>query len=1194
VKAHNDNNGKSRNVAQFFTHNRQIAWVTLAITLVWGVFGYMNMPKRKDPDIPVRIALAICPWPGIPADKVEQLVTRKIEQAATGNSKVERVESTTQDNVSVVTVRLLDSISNTQQEFQDIKQRLDQINDLPDGAGPITWISDFGDTAALMLTVASPPVSDLEIQLRARGVREAIEKARQGDIRGRASALYCYPTSVSPSPIDRGFAIFSAQAQRDGILKDPRPLSVGSCSGIDFVSTKSDDEIRAYARQFIENRLREYDFHPDAWGPILIRDPESTKGSLAQAASDRYSYRQLDDYTDLIQRTLQRVPEVAKVQRAGVLPEEIYLEYSDDRLAAFKLQPTKIKDILGARNVTAPGGQVETQSRNVLIDSTAEFKNLNEIGNVLVASSPTGVPVYLRDLVDVSRGYQSPRRYLNYMETRDEKGNWHRNRAITLAVQMRSGEQIFKFGEAVDQALANVRPQLPADLIVSRTSDQPKQVHELVSLLMGSLYEAIALVVIVALVGFWDWRAAALMAASIPLTLAMTFGIIHILKIDIQQVSIATLIIALGLLVDMPVVAGDAIKRELGSGSPRDLASWLGPTKLAKAIIFATITNIVAYLPFLMLTGDTYFFLYSLPIVMTCTLVASVIVSFTFIPLIAYYLIKPPKHAEPPMSERRTHGFPGFYYRVGGFALKHRWGVFASSLLILVLGGVFFSMLKPQFFPKDLSYLSYVDVWLPPDAPLGATDAITQRAETVIRQEADQFGNEHHQKNILRSLTTFVGGGGPRFWFSVEPERQQLNYAQIIVEVTDKHFTNEFVGPLQTALSREVPGARVDVRQLETGKPVGIPVSIRISGADVATLHQLSSELQGIMRAQPNAGRVRDDWGEPAMDVRLKVDPDRANLSGVTNLDVALSSAASMTGLPISTYRELDKQIPIAIRLRMEERAGVSDIQNTYVYSATSNQRVPLRQVSQVTTDLAVPKIKRRNQFRTVTVSAFPIPGVLPSEVLTPLLPKIQEFQKKLPAGYFLEIGGEYDEQQKGFKQLSVVMAVSVLLIYIALVLQFRNAVKPLLVFAAIPYGMTGALGGLVLMGQPFGFMAFLGVASLVGVIVSHVIVLFDFIEEAHERGEPLREALLDAGIVRLRPVMITVGATVLGLVPLAIHGGPLWEPLCYAQIGGLTIATFVTLILVPVLYSIFVLDLKLIRWESVEPSESTAAAHAD
>ena len=348
-----------------------------------------------------------------------------------------------------------------------------------------------------------------------------------------------------------------------------------------------------------------------------------------------------------------------------------------------------------------------------------------------------------------------------------------------------------------------------------------------------------------------------------------------------------------------------------------------------------------------------------------------------------------------------------------------------------------------------------------------------------------------------------------------------------------------------------------------------------------------------MLRAQPNAARVRDDWGEPAMNVRLKVDPDRANLSGITNLDIALSSAAAMSGLPVSTYREADKQIPIAVRLRMEDRAGLSDVQNAYVYSLSSSQRVPLRQVSNVTTEMAVSKIKRRNQFRTVTVSAFPIPGVLPSQVLAPLLPKIKEFQKNLPPGYFLEIGGEYDEQQKGFKELSVVMAISVLLIYIALVVQFRSAVKPLLVFAAIPYGITGALAGLVIMRQPFGFMGFLGVASLVGVIVSHVIVLFDFIEEAHERGEPLREALLDAGIVRLRPVMITVGATVLGLIPLAIHGGPLWEPLCYAQIGGLTIATFVTLLLVPVIYSIFVLDLKLIKWETV-PTESEAPVHAD
>jgi multidrug efflux pump subunit AcrB len=1169
-------------------HNRQIAWVALVAILAWGVYGYLNMPKRKDPEIPMHIAVAICPWPGISSDKVEQLVTRKLEQAIVGNSKIDRIESVTQDNVAVVYVRLQEKVENTQEEFQDIGQRLNQVADLPPGAGPIRWISDFGDTAALMLTVASPSVPDLEIELRARGVRDAIERQRGGRS-GRVSALFCYPTSVPPAAIERPFTIFAEQAQRDGVARDVGALSAGSCSGVDFETTKSDEELRAYGQRFIEKRLQTYDFHPDAWGPIIIHDPQTTQAQIAAVAGDRYSYRQLDDFTDLIQRNLQRVPLVSKVTRSGVLPEEIYLEYSQDRIASYDLQPAKLKDILAARNVSGPGGLVETQARNVLIDPSAEFKSLPELGNVLVTASSKGAPLYLRDLVEISRGYQTPTRYLNYLTARDANGKWHRNRAITLAVQMRSGEQIAEFGKAVDEALGSVRRQLPPDLIVARTSDQPKQVREIVSLLTASLGEAIVLVVLVALIGFWDWRAAMLMAASIPLTLALTFGVSHVIHIDIQQVSIATLIISLGLLVDMPVVAGDAIKRELGQGMPKDLAAWVGPTRLAKAIVFATITNVVAYLPFLAISGDTGRFLYSLPVVMTTALLASLLVSFTMIPLIAYYAVKPPKQKEVPVAQRRTQGFAGFYYRVGDFALAHRWRVFLGSLVVLALGVYFLTGLKPQFFPKDLSYLSYVDVWLPPDAPLGATNAAAERAEAVIRAEAERFGKEHRHKDVLSTLTTFVGGGGPRFWFSVSPEQQQLNYAQIIVEVSDKHFTNQLVGPLQTALSREVPGARVDVRQLETGKPVGIPVSIRLSGADLATLQRLSAELQSLLRQQPLATRVRDDWGEPAMTVRLKVDPDRANLSGVTNLDVALSSTAAMTGLPVASYREGDKQIPIAVRLRMEERARLSDLQNMYVYALGSNQRVPLRQVSDITTEMETSRVARRNQFRTVTVSAFPIPGALASEVLMPMLGKIEAFKQKLPPGYELEIGGEYEEQQKGFKELGVVMAISVLMIYLALVIQFRNAVKPLLVFAAIPYGTSGAVAALAIMGQPFGFMAFLGVASLVGVIVSHVIVLFDFIEEARERGEPLREALLDAGIVRLRPVMITVAATVLGLVPLALHGGPLWEPLCYAQIGGLTIATFVTLLLVPVLYSIFVQDLKLIRWEAPRSREPEA-----
>jgi multidrug efflux pump subunit AcrB len=267
----------------------------------------------------------------------------------------------------------------------------------------------------------------------------------------------------------------------------------------------------------------------------------------------------------------------------------------------------------------------------------------------------------------------------------------------------------------------------------------------------------------------------------------------------------------------------------------------------------------------------------------------------------------------------------------------------------------------------------------------------------------------------------------------------------------------------------------------------------------------------------------------------------------------------------------------------VEERARISDVQNLYVYSTQSAQRVPLGQISTVQYAMDTEKLRRRNQFRTITVATFPVPGVLPSELLGAARPRLMAFAKTLPPGYTMVIGGEEEEQVKGFGELAVVMAVSVCAIFLTLVFQFRNAFKPLIVFSAIPFGVVGALVSLVIMHAPFGFMAFLGIASLVGVIVSHVIVLFDFIEEMHAQGEPLRDALLDAGIVRLRPVLITVGATVFGLIPLALHGGPLWEGLCYTQIGGLTFATVITLLLVPVLYAIFVLDLKIVTWQDAE-----------
>jgi multidrug efflux pump subunit AcrB len=1163
---------KTRNTARFFTENPHISWVLLVFTILWGVFSYASMPKRKDPEIPVRVAAAVLNWPGATAEDVEERVTRVVERKLAENSKIERIESTTRSGVAVVTLLLDENVQDTGKELDDIWLKLSSLTSLPEGAS-LEFLKDFGDTSALMLTVASPRASGVEIQLRAERVEAAIRAARGDDAESpeRATLVGCFPYSLD----DRELAVvgkaLAGWAESRG-AGDLRLLSGPGFLAIDSRTVASDERILGGARRFIEEHLRLAELHPDLWRLAVIRNPAETEARLTQVAGEKYSYRDLDRYSETLEKALRRLPAVAGVSRAGVVGDVVYLDYSQEKLASFGVGPSQIKDALSARNVSARGGLVEVQGKTILIAPDGELRAEQEIGGIVITQSASGEPVYLRDLVTISRGYDSPR-YTSYATWRDADGNWQRTRAITLAVTMKSGLMIADFGKAVEDEIARARGLLPEDLVVTRVSDQPQQVAENVDLFMSSLYEAIALVVVVALIGFWEWRSALLMALCIPITLAMTFGMMRLVGMDIQQISIGALIIALGLLIDDPVVAGDAIKRDMARGVPRAIAAWLAPTRLATAILFATITNIVAYLPFLTLSGDTGRFIYSLPLVLTASLVSSRLVSMTFVPLLGGLLLRAPEKLEAPVHQRRQRGFARLYSLLVDRAIRYRWRSLGAAGVLFALGVVGVSGLKQNFFPKDLNYLAYVDVWLPEDAPVSATREKAAEVEQVIREVAGPHG--------LGSVTTFVGGGGPRFWFSISPEQRQSNYAQLIIRLDDKHETGQVVRPLQDALAARIAGARVDVQEIESGPAVGMPVAIRISGEDIEVLRHLGSGLTDILRRQPNTERLRDTWGVDNFTLTLRVDPDRASAAGVTHQDIGNSTGTALAGARVGTLQEGDHQLPIALRLRASERQRLSDVGNLYVYSRRDpNVKVPLRQVSELALSDATAKILRRNHVRTITVGAYPTAGSLPSEVLAQIQPDLARFERELPPGYSLEIGGEQHEQQKSFKELVVVLVISVLSIFLALVFQFRSTTKPLVVFAAIPFGIVAALLSLRVMGAPFGFMAFLGIISLIGVIVSHVIVLFDYIEEERERGAPLSEALIDAGIMRLRPVLVTVGATVLGLVPLAAHGGPLWEPLCWVQIGGLSFATVITLVIVPILYAIFVLDLRLIHWE--------------
>ena len=626
----------TRNLARFFTEQRQVSWVCLAVALAWGLYGVAGMPQRKDPDVPSRTAMVVVPWQGTKPEEVEQLVTKKVEQAIAQNQWATEIKAVSRTGNASVQFDLAEKGDyDTSKELDDIKIKLDAIHDLPKGAGPIMYIKDFGDTSALMLTVASPPADASEVAWRSKLVETRLREVRAGVMTNamrtslkegqaaRVAVVVAYPNSIDAAEVERAVALVAEKLVSQQLVRDGRIVSGPGFSGMDFASALSDADLLANVRRQVNESLQSDEFHPDAWGAAVIRDPAKTEEALAAVAGDKYTYRDLDDFTETIQRSVKTLPIVSKADRSGVLDERILLDYSQERLAQYKLKPSDISNIISSRNLPDAGGTLNSPGRALDVTTSGEFKSADGLRGVIIKVSKDGAPLYLRDLVDVTRGYETPPSFLNHFTRRDAGGKWIRTRAVTLSIQMRKGQQINVFGKQVNANLDAVRKTLPSDLVLARTSDQPLQVKDSIDLFSNSLIEALVLVVIVAWIGFWSWRTALLMLAAMPITLAITFGVIHTLGIDLQQVSIASLIIALGLLVDVPVVSGDAIERELSAGKPRPVAAWLGPTKLFKTMAFATLTNIVSYLPFLLLPGDTGKFLYSLPVVISVAAVGA-------------------------------------------------------------------------------------------------------------------------------------------------------------------------------------------------------------------------------------------------------------------------------------------------------------------------------------------------------------------------------------------------------------------------------------------------------------------------------------------------------------------------------------------------------------------------------------------
>jgi len=1206
------------NISQFFVSKRPIAWTAMIAVLAWGVYAYVMMPQRQDPIIPVVTGVIITPYPGAEAEKVEQEITRKIERKVAENPAVEHVKSISRPGISIVYAELFETERNAELVWQDLRGKLGEIPDLPAAAGKPTQSflnKDFGDSVAVMLTISSPPVADLEIALRAKSIRDAIHAHRERtpatQPAERWTGVLVYPSTVARSHVVRMGRTLAQYLTETGITREAAILEAPSAGMLD--ATLNPGRTGADLQQATDRWERETvgagEFQPDVWQPFWIQELSGLEQALRRAARDKYSYRELKHFADRIRDRLKQSPYVAQIDLVGVQDEQVWLSYSGQRLNQFGITPLSLVDRIRERNINIPGGRVELPEQSIVVRPTGEYASAAEIGQTVLALSHRGYPLYLRDLVEITRGYEDPADALNFRTVKVAPGRaaeahdgsaghapgaghnpqaateLQTGRAITISVRQVKGTHIADYDRDVTAAVEELRLQLPQDLRIERTSNEPAEVHHKIHSFNKCLIEAIVIVVLVSML-FMEWRSALLVAVCIPITVAMTLGMAQMIGIDLQQVSIAALIIALGMLVDAPVVAADAINRELAHGQPRSIAAWLGPRRLARAVFYATLTNIVAFLPLLLVKGKTGDFIYALPIVVSLSLVAAMLVAWTFAPLLGFYVLRGQRGFEDSEGKPAT-GFPRLYKAFVERCLAHRFVSATVALLVLAAGATLVGSIGSSFFPKDLHDVFVVNLDLPEGAPIRQTREV---ALDAIRQIDALEGKNVH------SYTTFVGAGGPRFWLSIEPEQRADNYAQILVHTADKHETAAVVDRLKKALPARIADARVRTQMLETGPPIGVPVQVRLYGPDAEQLRALAEQVKAGMRSIPGTIDIHDDWGDPVFQMTLNIDHDRAAMSGLTHQDVAATVGAGLSGIAVSQIREQDKLIDIMLRLRPSERSRLDDLYSLNVVNAATGVGLPLRQLATFEPETVTPKIRRRDHERCITVRCDAVPGVLPSEIVADLQQLLPVGPSRggsdadaiaFPPGYRWEFGGEKYEQDKGFRSLTVALVVSFVAIYLALVLQFNSVTQPILVYAAVPFGVVGGLIGLLIFGSTFGFMAFLGVASLAGLIISHVIVLFDFIDEMRHKGEPLRRAVVDAGLARLRPVVVTVLACVGGLIPLALSGGPLWEPMCYVQIVGMLIATVVTLVLVPVLYVIFVEDLHLVRWAADPAAES-------
>jgi len=883
-------------------------------------------------------------------------------------------------------------------------------------------------------------------------------------------------------------------------------------------------------------------------GPFFNDEFGDTFGNIYALTGDGFGYAQLKEAADRIRADLLRVKDVAKVELVGEQDEKIFVEVANAKLATLGVEPAVVFAALAQQNAVAAAGSFETATDRIHLRVSGALDSVESVRNVPVRAG--GRTFRVGDVATVTRGYADPPQPKMRFMGRD---------ALGIAVSMVPRGDIIALGHALDGEVARLRAELPVGLELDRVNDQPGAVKRSVGEFTRALTEAVAIVLGVSFLSL-GLRTGFIVALSIPLTFAVTFLFMHQAGIDLHKVSLGALIIALGLLVDDAIISVEMMVVKMEQGWERVRAASFAYTSTAMPMLTGTLVTAAGFLPIGLARSSTGEYTFAMFAVTTIALLVSWVVSVLFVPYLGYRLLPDFHRAGHPVDEGAAWRKPFYvrFRRLVHWSVAHRWTVIGTTLAAFVLSVFAFRFVQQQFFPPANRPELIVDLRLAEGSSLAATQAQVAKLERLLMTEPALRDN-------IDNFVSYVGSGSPRFFLPLDQQLVNANFGQFVVNTKDNEAREVVRSRLHEIFDAGFPELRGRVTRLENGPPVGFPVQFRVVGEDKAVIRAFANEVASAMRANRHTRDVNVDWEEASRVIRLVVDQDRARALGISTQELAQFVGTVVSGQAVTAWRERDKQVDVVVRGDAAERRMVGLLKDLAI-PVGRGRTVPLAQVARLEHGFEQGIYWRRDRTPVITVRSDIADGMQAPAVSAQVNAALEPVRARLPFGYRIEMGGAVEDSGKGQRSIAAVAPVMVLVMLTVLMLQLQNFARLAMVVLTAPLGLIGVTAALLVSRMPFGFVAMLGTIALAGMIMRNSVILVDQIDRDIREGSEPWEAIVDATVRRFRPIMLTAAAAVLAMIPLTRSA--FYGPMAVAIMGGLLVATVLTLVFLPALYA--------------------------